>query len=61
MKSKIGKHTKAQFGKYQGKTIDWIVENDLDYAKWLARGSNSTTMTKRRAQQLLDKLTNKEK
>lgn len=52
---KITKNTKAQFGKYKGRLISWIVENDLQYAIWLAKYSNSTTTTKRAAQSLLDK------
>jgi len=37
---------KARFGKYKGKLVYWIVENDYEYAVWLANKSNSTTKTK---------------
>ena len=43
---------RVQFGKYKGKLVSWVVENDLNYALWLAKQSNSTTMTKRAAQSL---------
>lgn len=46
---------KAQFGKYKGKLISWIVENDKEYAVWLATKSNSKTMTKRATQSFLDR------
>ena len=25
-----------RFGKHKGKTLKWVYENDLNYAKWLA-------------------------
>ena len=46
---------KVQFGKYKGKLISWVVENDYDYAIWLLKKSNSTTMTKRAVQSIIDK------
>ena len=46
---------KAQFGKYKGKLISWIVDNDFNYAMWLWKGSNCTTKTKRAAQSLINK------
>jgi len=46
---------KIQFGKYKGKLVSWVVENDVNYAIWLAKFSNSTTLTKRAAQSFLDK------
>ena len=46
---------KAQFGKYKGKLISWIVENDFEYAKWLAYKSNSKTKTRRAAQSIISK------
>lgn len=45
---------KATFGKHKGKMISWIVDNDPNYAKWLATKSNSNTKTKRAAQSYLD-------
>lgn len=53
----MSKHDKqkAQFGKYKGRLISWIVDNDPAYAKWLASKSNSNTKTKRSAQSLIDK------
>jgi hypothetical protein len=46
---------KVQFGKYKGKLVSWVVENDINYAMWLWKGSNSTTKTKRAVQSLIDK------
>jgi len=46
---------KAQFGRYKGKLISWIVENDYNYTLWLANHTNSCTKTKRAAQSLIDK------
>ena len=46
---------KVQFGKYKGKLVLWVVENDFDYAIWLWKKSNCTTKTKRAAQSLIDK------
>ena len=46
---------KVQFGKYKGKLVSWVVENDIKYAMWLWKGSNSTTKTKRAVQSLIDK------
>jgi len=46
---------KVQFGKYKGKLVSWVVENDIKYAIWLWKGSNSTTKTKRAVQSLIDK------
>lgn len=47
---------KVQFGKYKGKLVSWVVENDYEYAIWLLKKSNSTTSTKRAVQSLMDKL-----
>jgi len=54
------KHDKqiTEFGKYKGKLVSWIVENDLQYAYWLAYYSTSNTKTKRAAQSLIDKIKN---
>jgi hypothetical protein len=49
------KNQKVQFGKYKGKLVSWVVENDINYAMWLWKGSNSTTKTKRAVQSLMDK------
>jgi len=49
------KDIKARFGKYEGKLISWIVDNDRPYAEWLAHKSNSKTKTRRTAQSMLDK------
>jgi len=49
---------KARFGKYKGKLVSWIVENDMSYALWLAKSSNSKTKTKRAAQSFIDKHNN---
>ncbi len=46
---------KVQFGKYKGKLVSWVIENDINYAMWLWKGSNSTTKTKRAVQSLIDK------
>lgn len=46
---------KVQFGKYKGKLVSWVVENDYPYAEWLLKKSNSTTKTKRAIQSLIDK------
>ena len=46
---------KVQFGKYKGKLVSWVVENDYNYALWLWKQSNSTTKTKRAVQSLIDK------
>ena len=46
---------KVQFGKYKGKLVSWVVENDYNYALWLWKNSNSTTKTKRAVQSLIDK------
>jgi uncharacterized protein (DUF3820 family) len=46
---------KIQFGKYKGKLVSWVVNNDLNYALWLAKGSNSKTLTKRATQSFIDK------
>lgn len=51
----------ARFGKYKGKLVSWIVENDKPYAEWLAYTSNSSTQTKRAAQSQLDKIQENEK
>ncbi|MBN2410062.1 3'-5' exonuclease [candidate division KSB1 bacterium] len=34
------RHSEAviSFGKHKGKTIQWIVENDIDYLKWMENG-----------------------
>lgn len=50
---------RAMFGKYKGKLISWIIENDLSYAHWLAKDSNSLTKTRRAAQSQLNKIKNK--
>ncbi len=47
---------KVQFGKYKGKLVSWVVENDYDYAVWLMKWSNSTTKTKRAAQSFIDEI-----
>lgn len=49
----------AGFGKYKGKLVSWIVDNDRPYAEWLATQSNSLTKTRRAAQSILDKLKTK--
>jgi len=46
---------KIQFGKYKGKLVSWVVNNDLNYALWLAKDSNSKTLTKRATQSFIDK------
>jgi len=46
---------KVQFGKYKGKFVSWVVDNDFNYALWLWKHSNSTTKTKRAAQSLISK------
>jgi uncharacterized protein (DUF3820 family) len=52
----INKGQRAQFGKYKGRLISWIVENDYNYALWLMKQSNSTTKTKRTSKSLVDTL-----
>ncbi len=47
---------KVQFGKYKGKLVSWVVENDYNYAVWLMKRSSSTTKTKRAAQSFIDKI-----
>ena len=49
------KEQKVQFGKYKGKLVSWVVDNDYQYALWLLKYSNSTTRTKRAVQSLIDK------
>ena len=46
---------KMQFGKYKGKLVSWVVNNDYNYSVWLVKSSNSKTLTKRAAQSLIDK------
>ena len=46
---------KIQFGKYKGKFVSWLLENDYQYAIWLLKQSNSTTKTKRAVQSFIDK------
>ena len=46
---------KVQFGKYKGKLVSWVVENDINYAMWLWKGSNSATKTKIAVQSLIYK------
>jgi len=46
---------KMQFGKYKGKLVSWVVDNDYNYSVWLVKFSNSKTLTKRAAQSLIDK------
>ena len=46
---------KVQFGKYKGKLVSWVVENDYSYALWMWKHSNNTTKTKRAVQSLIDK------
>lgn len=46
---------KMQFGKYRGKELTWIFENDKDYAEWVYKHSNSKTLSKRVMQSLFDK------
>ena len=48
----------AQFGKYKGKLISWIIANDIQYAEWLAKRP-TRQKTQRSAQSQLDKLKNK--
>lgn len=45
---------KVQFGRYKGKLVSWVIENDYDYAIWLLKKSNSQTKTKRAVQSLID-------
>jgi len=33
-------------GKYEGKSVDWVVENDLDYALWAAENMSGKTYDK---------------
>lgn len=47
---------KVQFGKYKGKLVSWVIENDLQYAKWLLNKSNSRTKTKKAVQSQFDRL-----
>lgn len=49
---------KVQFGKYKGRLVSWVVDNDPDYAMWLLKKSNSTTKTKRAVQSLIDRKLN---
>lgn len=51
---------RVRFGKYKGRFVSWVIENDFKYAKWLAYKSNSTTKTKRAAMSLIDKKKNNE-
>jgi len=46
---------KVQFGKYKGKTCQWVFDNDYKYALWLWKDSNSCTKTKKAIQSLMDK------
>lgn len=46
---------RVRFGKYKGRFVSWVVENDYEYAKWLAEKSNSNTKTKRAAQSFISK------
>jgi len=46
---------KMQFGKYKGKLVSWVVDNDYNYSVWLVKSSNSKTLTKRAAQSFIDK------
>lgn len=46
---------KVRFGKYKGKLVSWVVDNDYNYALWLAKHSNSKTLTKRATQSFIDK------
>jgi hypothetical protein len=58
-RGKINSNTqKVRFGKYKGKLCSWVVQNDYQYALWLAYGSNSMTKTKRGIRSCLDKLKN---
>lgn len=49
---------RAQFGKYKGKLISWIVENDPSYAEWLSKRPTKQK-TQKAAQSLIDKRDNK--
>ena len=49
---------KAQFGKYKGKLISWVLENDPSYADWLLNKSNSNTKSKRAVQSFIDRSKN---
>ena len=51
------KEQKVQFGKYKGKLVSWVIENDYNYALWILNDSNSKTKTKRAVQSLIDKAT----
>lgn len=46
---------KIKFGKYKGKLASWVVDNDIQYAEWLAQFSNSNTLSKRAVKSFLDK------
>ena len=46
---------KVQFGKYKGRLVSWVVENDYIYSLWMWKHSNNTTKTKRAVQSLIDK------
>jgi len=52
---------KMQFGKYKGKLVSWVVDNDYNYSVWLVKSSNSKTLTKRAAQSFIDKRNLKKK
>lgn len=48
----------CQFGKYKGRLVSWVFENDPKYAEWLFKKTNSNTKTKRAAQSIIDKKRN---
>lgn len=47
-----------QFGKYKGKDLKWIFDNDKSYAEWIFKKSNSNTKSKKGIQSLFDKKRN---
>ena len=46
---------KIQFGKYKGRLVSWVVDNDPQYAMWLLKRSNSMIRTKRAVQSIMDR------
>lgn len=38
--------TTFPFGKYKGKTFEWVVENDRNYAEWAANNMNNAAIKK---------------
>ena len=35
MQKKLSKKDKLSFGKYKGKTVEWILKNDPQYIRWI--------------------------